>query len=66
MPEGETQETIEVPARKTEAPYGAKDDGGSLNWPMLLLFAVILAGVAASNVWLRRRAERQRKQDAAP
>jgi len=65
MPESETQETIETPATEPEASYGAQGDGVSLNLPLLLLFAIILAGVAASNLWLRRRAERQREEDVA-
>ena len=58
MPETETQETIEVTAAEPDAPYSAPADGSGLNVPLLLLFVVIVVGVAASNIWLRRRAER--------
>jgi len=34
-----------------------------MNWTLLVVFALILAAVVASNVWLRRRAEAERKAE---
>lgn len=32
-----------------------------MNWMLLAVFAVVLAAIAVSNVWLRRRAEADRR-----
>ncbi len=62
----EAQETVEevevgageIPARAEEAP--------GLNVGLLAFLLAILGLVAASNVWLRRRAERENAASGAP
>jgi hypothetical protein len=55
----------ETPEATTEAPAtpptyaGGEDAQGGVNLPLLGVLLVILALVIASNVWLRRRAERE-------
>jgi len=52
MPEESPQATVEQPA---EPPYGAAEQGRGFDTSLLVIFLVVLAGVIASNVWLRRR-----------
>jgi hypothetical protein len=58
MEEQETQELVLEPAGD-EPDAAAAESTPYLNTWLLVLFAVILAGVAASNLWLRWRAERE-------
>jgi hypothetical protein len=61
MPEETGEETYEslgtVPAEAADAPTAA-DDGSGMNFPVLVLLLVVLAFVTVSNVWLRKRAEK--------
>ena len=33
-----------------------------MNWGLLALFAIIVAAIAAQNIWLRRRAETEKAE----
>ncbi|MBW2290105.1 MAG: hypothetical protein JRG80_17405 [Deltaproteobacteria bacterium] len=47
------------PGGETAGPDPSGPDSYGTNFGLLVLFLVLLAGIMASNVWLRKRAERE-------
>ena len=57
----EGEEVVLVPpGGESGAAYPPDPAAHDVNIGLLILFAVILAGIMASNIWLRRRAERDK------
>jgi hypothetical protein len=54
-----TQTASEQAAAPPDYPAGEADPAGGVNLPLLLVLLGILLLVSLSNVWLRRRAERE-------
>jgi hypothetical protein len=58
-----TQAATEQPTAATDYPAGGESQQG-VNMPLLLVLLLILVLVSISNVWLRRRAEREGDEPA--